>query len=56
MDSSLNIVNEVILSIISNKIYQLKDMLKQKDKSEFIKAMEHEIDTHKRRNHWEICH
>ena len=53
-DSTVNIVQEIVLSIIDNKIYYLKDMLKQKDKSEFIKAMEYKIDLHERRNHWEI--
>ena len=50
-DSTINIVQEIILSIIDNETYYLKDMLKQKDKLEFIKAMEHEIDVHERRNH-----
>ena len=54
-DGTMNLINEVVLSIIDNESYYLKDMLKQKDKSDFIKAMEHKIDIHERRNHWEIC-
>ena len=55
-NSTVNIVKEIVLSIINNETYYLKNMLKQKDKSEFMKAMEHKIDIYERRNHWEICY
>ena len=50
-DSIMNIVQEIVLSIIDNEIYYLKEMLKQKDKSKFIKAMEYKIDVYEHRNH-----
>ena len=54
LDKLLNFVNEMIFSIVDNEVYYLKEILKQKDKSEFIKAMVKEIDIHERRNHWEL--
>jgi len=55
IDDSLNFVHEIVLSIIDNEVYHLKGMLKQEDKSEFIKAMVNEIEVHQRRHHWELC-
>ena len=55
INNSLNFVNEIILSIVDNEVYHLKEILKQEDKSEFIKVMVNEIDVHQRRNHWELC-
>ena len=45
MDSSLNYINELVLAVINNESCNLNDMLKQKDKSDFIKAIIKEIDT-----------
>ena len=51
MDGSLNVVNEVNLNIINNETYYLKEILKQKDKLEFIKVIEYNIDIHEYRNY-----
>ena len=45
----------MIFSIVNNEVHYLKEMLKRKDKSEFIKAIMTEIDVHQIRNHWEVC-
>ena len=51
VDSTVNQISEFILSAINNEAYTFKEMLKQPDRAEFIKAMETEIDTYQRRNH-----
>ena len=51
IDNAISYVNEIVLSTVDNEVCYLKDVLKQEDKSAFIKAMVTEIDTHERRNH-----
>ena len=36
----------MVLSIVDNEVYYLKEMLKQDDKLEFIKAIVKKIDVH----------
>ena len=51
VDNIINQISKFILSAIDNEAYHFKGMLRQPDRSEFIKAIEKEIDTHQRRNH-----
>ena len=51
IDNSINYIKKFVLSSINNESYYLKDMLKQPDKSEFIKVIMKEIDVYKRRNY-----
>ena len=44
IDNTVNYINEFVLSSIDNKAYHLKNMLKQPNKVEFIRAMLKEID------------
>ena len=36
IDKSLNFVNEMVISIVNNEVYYLKEILKQDDKLDFI--------------------
>ena len=53
-DGSLNGLHHAYLSTVDNGTYTLRDMLKQEDKAEFIKAMEVEVNDHESRNHWTL--
>ena len=35
-----------------NEVYTFKDMLKEDDRADFIKAMAKEIEDHEKRGHW----
>ena len=35
-----------------NKVYTFKDMLKEDDKADFVKAMTEEIEDREKRGHW----
>ena len=37
-----------------NEVYTFKEMLKQDDSKEFIKAMEKETSDHEKGKHWEV--
>ena len=53
IDNTINYLSEFILAIIDNELYHFKDMLKQPDQTDFIKAMEKEINIHECREYWE---
>ena len=55
IDNTVNYINEFVLSSIDNEAHHLKNILKQLDKAEFIKAITKEIDIHEHRNYWELC-
>ena len=37
-----------------NEVYTFRDMLKQDDRAEFVKAMGTEVREHEKRKHWEV--
>ena len=55
-DGSLNVLHHMVMaaSKANNESYTFREMLKQDDASEFIKAMEKESYDHASRGHWEI--
>ena len=55
-DGTLNYFHPVALlaSMGDNDTYSFKEMLKQEDKNDFIKAMIKEIDDHEGRGHWSL--
>ena len=55
-DGTLNYYNPLALvtEVADNECYTFKEMLKQEDKNEFIKAMLKEIEDHEDRDHWEL--
>ena len=55
-DGSLNVLHHMALtaSKANNESYTFREMLKQDDASDFIKAMEKESYDHASRGHWEI--
>eukprot|EP00984_Skeletonema_dohrnii_P006298 scaffold2255_cov139-Skeletonema_dohrnii-CCMP3373.AAC.1 len=55
-DGSLNQIHHMVLaaSKSNNETYTFREMLKQDDSHEFIKAMEKEVEDHESRGHWEV--
>ncbi|MCP4479271.1 MAG: hypothetical protein GY818_14390 [Planctomycetaceae bacterium] len=55
-DGTLNNLHHMALAVgkENNEIYTFREMLKQEDSTEFIKAMQKEADDHEQRSHWEI--
>jgi hypothetical protein len=55
-DGTINAMHHAVLTTIAgdNDTYTLKDMLRQEDKGEFIKAMVKEVQDHESRNHWTV--
>ena len=53
IDNTINYIIKLVLSDVDNGSYHFKDMIKQLDLADFIKAIEKEIDTHRSRSHWE---
>ena len=55
-DGTINELHHAVLSTVAgdNDTYTLKDMLKQDDKNEFIKAMIKEVVDHESRDHWTV--
>ena len=49
-----NQFSEYLLRSIDNDVHHFKDMMRQTDRHEFIKAMKTEIDTHQKSNYWEL--
>ena len=54
-NDTINQINVFVHSEIDNETHHFKEMLKQPDSSDFIKAMEKEINYHETRNHQELC-
>jgi len=55
-DGSLNKIHHIVLAAgkSNNKHYTFREMLKEDDASDFIKAMEKEPNDHSSHGHWEI--
>ena len=55
-DGSCNVIHHMVLAAGSsnNEAYTFREMLKEDDAGEFIKAMKKETETHERRNHWDV--
>ena len=54
-DGSLNAIHHMALAVgRNNESYTFKEMMKEDDASDFIKAMEKEVRDHESRGHWEI--
>ena len=55
LDGTFNYLNPFALMTSSdNDTYTFKEMLKQDDRAEFIKAMKVEIEDHEQRDHWHL--
>ena len=50
-DNTIIFINKLAFSAIDNKLHPLKDMLKQPNKKEPIKEIDHEADAYECRNH-----
>ena len=55
-DQSCNQIHHMVLAAghALNEVYTFRDMLKQEDKSDFMKAMSVEVREHEKRHHWEV--
>ena len=55
-DKSLNHVHHMVLAAgqTANEVYTFKDMLKEEDHVDFIKAMDKEVSAHEKRKNWEV--
>merc|ERR1711966_113489 len=53
-DQTLNSIHHMVLAAgqTHNEVYTFKDMLKEDDRSDFVKAMAKEIEAHEERGHW----
>ena len=55
-DGTFNEIHHMVLAAgkSNNECYTFREMLKEDDAAEFVKAMEIEVNAHEKRDHWEV--